>query len=396
MEKGSKYPLLASIPRSYANLIAYLVGLGVIANAFDAVIPGARYATYSVPPLVVLAWLAYRTQFEIPLQSRYLVSAGLLLSSVLASSMVGGTPLPIVTFLILPMFAGAFIVRVERQQMIVILVAIGLGQIAHLQKNGFGGTIFDLIHSQGLSESQMSFPLALTTVALFAAGQKRAGIASLLQMVVAFKRVTLVSVAVAWLGSVVRISPRLIRILDRSPSARYAAAATIFAACAWVSFQLNDIAEAIRLQFPDLFRSAEDLLLGRFSFSNTLESYFDTHATWLNFALGFGPQSMTQTIGAIYYPGIDRFLLHNDYMFVNFEFGFAGQLLFLAAFLIAFASSRQALLLCLTQAVLLMTDNTLIYSFHILVLIACENYLWWCARAVDPEARNATVAPLVK
>src|SRR5205085_2247717 len=108
--------------------------------------------------------------------------------------------------------------------------------------------------------------------------------------------------------------------LDRSAFSRYAVAAAAFGACALVSFQLNDIAEALHREFPSVFRSAEDVLQGRYSFSTAMESYIDTHATPVTTLFGFGPQSMRTIVGDEYF-GTDKFLVHNDYLYVNFEFG---------------------------------------------------------------------------
>lgn len=386
-----------NVPASYNNTITIVLCAGILSNAMDVHFSGLRYLTYLVPFIVFFIWAMYGTQLRVPFRRRYFISATMIALAPVISLLSGNKadPVPFIALTAAPMFAGSFVWGTTRKNIYWLLITLCLSVAIVAGSNGFGTQFIDFVSSSGIAESQMSFPLVLTTVALFAMGGRRrvSSWASALAMLVSFKRISVLAALVVIAAQSLFSRKWLATALDRSAGWRVMVAWLTFVILGTLSVEISSIAVFVQRQFPDLFSSPESLLLGRYEFTRVAHTLMEGRRPDLTPWIGFGAGSVRSMLGDQYFPRIHNFLLHNDYLFVRFEFGYLGFILIFGAFAYVLAGSRYSLLLAVAQAVLFMTDNTLIYSFHIYALLLCESYLVGRAAAIELHRKPIVILP---
>lgn len=125
---------------------------------------------------------------------------------------------------------------------------------------------------------------------------------------------------------------------------------------------------AIALWFLDAFHiggSIDAYMLGRYTYNATLGHVIDSQS-WLQQLLGNGPGAAERALSSEL--GGKPVQPHNDFLRVRVDYGWIGLVALLAATAALFDRGALGAKLFLFQLILFLTDNTLIYVFHFVVL----------------------------
>jgi hypothetical protein len=222
-----------------------------------------------------------------------------------------------------------------------------------------GGFSLQFLRSASLSQSYDSnegLLGAIYVIYFFAIGARRDTILALIMTFLGGKRIGLAAmlagVLVIWF---LLKSPALNR-----PKARFFLLLLAFAAINAVSVYLVWIAETA-------FRAAhitvpiEEFFAGRYMISNAIYDEMSARSILTSlFGSGAGSaDTVTLEITAGRTP-----LTHNDWLKIMFDYGVIGSVVFTVGFAAIFSTSALAMGLGLATAVLMMTDNVLIYLFY--------------------------------
>jgi hypothetical protein len=239
----------------------------------------------------------------------------------------------------------------------VALVAMGLSACLAIEaaRDGFHLSI-NLLTSEGLVESGLAFPLGI--IVLYYLHEKR-WLAAAIVFVLFFaasKRIALIGALAALV-----FDPTL-RTLGLGRHARWIAAALV-AASSIVGLFTMQIFEwgADFIQRDGI--SASEVSLGRFDFARVLWEAINEGSLG-DLLFGFGPGAADATVvaaGFVENP-------HNDWLKVFFDYGIAGFVAMQVAFFCLFSKSAFRRLIYIYTAILMITDNTLIYMFHQVII----------------------------
>ncbi len=218
----------------------------------------------------------------------------------------------------------------------------------------------DFIASKGILES--SYGLTIGAIAVYFIHKRdwRWGLIALVFTFISFKRVAFGGIVLAGL------IPVLLRA-DHFLSERRTRFACVLAFAVLVIVGLNMVflfEYGVRTLFGDV--SVDRYALGRYAMAKILLAYQEMQnvSFWM---FGGGPGS-AQALVAEYYESLEQ--PHNDFMKINFEYGFLGQLLIYVMLYLTIARTKIGSYLFLYQGIMFLTDNTFIYAFHNIAILA--------------------------
>lgn len=367
---------------SFADLAIVLICLSILGQGLGPYLPALRYVQYAVPMAVALLWLTVGKGKWYPHSGRYMLATLMLLVSIgLSSVMSDIRDMRILMFLVFPISMGIFLKEVSYRHITWIWSTTVISAIIFSADNYTTTSLsFDIIYSGSIAEGQLSFVIAIFVITMFALKERRKLALAMILFLLMLKRIALGALLLSFAAWIVT-SPELIRqALARSSALAVTLACSIFLVFGYLAFNLNTIAYEVFLQFRELFDTVERITLGRYKFAEAMTAYMDSSGSTISALFGFGPGSSRVIIGEPYFYMSD-FNALNDYLLVRFEYGWAGLFLFFLAYAVAIGQSRWGVILCAFQALVFMTDNTLIYAFHTQVVVACSLHLMARERA---------------
>ena len=332
-----------------------------LAGAADAAGGGqARYILYALP-LICIALQCLLQRFVVPLDlSRaqafglYAVAAGTaVLTSRESNPFVVRDVLIIGTYLM--MFAVSWTASV-RDVFIVTLACFACMAIEAIQE-GLHFSV-DVLTSDGILESVMAFPLGV--IVLYAIGTRRLGFALLtaLFFFAAYKRIALVAVvavlAFEW----------VLAILGLARYRRIIAVMLVITLSLTSLFSLQLFEYAAKMIGGENV-SANSISLGRFEFSVAIWRQIDA-ASVVKLLFGHGPGATDAIVQAAI---DDASNPHNDWLKIFVDYGLFGFVLFHLIIIRLFSDGFLSVWLYIYTAIVMMTDNTLIYTFHYAIVL---------------------------
>jgi O-Antigen ligase len=231
------------------------------------------------------------------------------------------------------------------------LYALTAGMLVEAFTEGLGEDI-NLFGSQGILESTLAFPLGVVLLYYVHFRQWGRALLAAIVLFLAFKRITFVGVVLA-VGFDLVISGWW-----RRRAARLAALAAVFALSVLALFSAQ-LFESMTAALNVQNTSANSISLGRYELAVQLWDALTARplSMWL---FGSGPgaaDAFVSSISAINNP-------HNDWLKILFDYGGIGFLAFHAILYRIFFEHRLGLMLYIYSAVVMMTDNILIYMFY--------------------------------
>lgn len=227
----------------------------------------------------------------------------------------------------------------------------------------------NILGSAGILESPLAFPLGI--VFLYYAGTRQWGraIIAFALFFLAFKRI-----AIAGALAVLAIEYALM-LVGRRHIGRLLAAIVVIASSVLALFLL-DIFDYVALLLNNEQISANNISLGRFEFASVL--WRDFHeGGWTHQLLGFGPGAASAYL--------DRAIAdtnpHNDWLKILFDYGVVGFVAFHVVLYLIHPRTPHGDRLYIYLAIIMCTDNVLIYVFYFV-------YLFLILRIVDPGGRT--------
>ena len=231
------------------------------------------------------------------------------------------------------------------------LAALAIGLIVEATTEGVAEEV-NLFGSNGILESTLAFPLGVIALYYLHFGRWGRALAAGVLLFLAFKRITFVAVVLAVGFDIV------IARYARLATARAVALLGVltFSVAALFSTQLFELVSNM-LQLERT--SADSISLGRYNIATMLwqELLAGSPIRWM---LGSGPGAADALVTA-------HFQLvnpHNDWLKILFDYGVVG---FIAMHVVLYrilAEHRLSLMLYIYGAVVMMTDNILIYMFY--------------------------------
>lgn len=314
----------------------------------------AKYVIYGTPALIFLTFV-YLSRGVLTLDRRALLALTLYLGLAVASTLNAGyrdffttrDVLIIAGYLMLMVLAIRPGIAVVDGALAIITLGLGI----EAANNGIS-THVDFLRSGGILESSLAFPAGLVFM-LYVLNRRwgRAALAAII-LFITFKRIAFVGVF-AGLAMMAAFAA-----LGRTNIPRFAALAGVILASLLALFMQDIFSLAADiLNMEDM--SADSVSLGRAKFAQALWNELANAGAGQRL-LGFGP-------GAA-----DRFLLvmghgdnpHNDWLKILFDYGLVGFVVMHGVLYLIFSSSRWGRIFYVYTAILMITDNVLIYMFY--------------------------------
>ena len=304
-----------------------LVVVHLVLNRFRPHLDGAGLTALAIYSLVVVATLAVNPSLGFYAQRDLLIIVG---------------------------YIVIFSLYVEAPAITADIVLAGLiaGLLVEAGQQGVS-TVIDFSGSRGVLESIFAFPLGV--VLIYHLNERRWGRALITAIffVIAFKRIAMVGVVAAVALDF------LARRLSQAARRRLFVAAVVLA-CVTALFSTRIFGELGSLAGGV---NSNAVSLGRYSFAEALWAHWSQGgmAHWL---FGFGPGSADAWLA-------HKDILanpHNDWLKILFDYGAFGLVLLHGVLAVLFPATRLGNKLYLYAAILMITDNTLIYLFYFAVV----------------------------
>jgi hypothetical protein len=313
-----------------------------------------RYILFAVPLPVAVAWIL-SARGDPLLSRRGLFAVGLFGTLAAASTMVNGTtPFTGRDLLVIGVYLSlfCFILQSERWHAGLGMAGLAAGLFLEGLLNGATPQL-SLVDSTGVIESSLALPLGLFVLYYYRAGDvSKAVIASVL-LFLAFKRITFLAVAVA-----IALDLFYTRILGRHSISRVMCIAVMMLVTL-VALNLQTVFVGAQEIFNDGDLSANRLTLGRYDIGAILwEKWRVAGPLQVLFGSGVGATDAALAQAA------QGSLAHNDWLKILIDYGIIGIAGFWAILIAVFKNGRLSNLFLIYTAVLMMTDNPLIYIFY--------------------------------
>lgn len=236
-----------------------------------------------------------------------------------------------------------------------------------------GGFSFQLLRSASLYESFDSnegLIGAIYVIYFFAIRARLETVLALIMCLLGGKRIGLA----AMLAGILLIWLLIRMPVWNRPRARFLLMALMFATLNVVSVNLVWIVE-VAFKAMHITVPIEEFMVGRYKISSAIHQVMSDRSLLMTlFGSGAGSaDTMTIQVTAGGVP-----LTHNDWLKIIVDYGLAGSVLFTLGLAAIFSTSALAAGLGIATAVLMMTDNVMIYLFYqIPVAMMIAYALWW-------------------
>ncbi|MDX2307187.1 MAG: hypothetical protein NW216_03005 [Hyphomicrobium sp.] len=229
------------------------------------------------------------------------------------------------------------------------------------------GTGTGLVDAYGNHEG-----LVAPLFALFfhAVGAQLYALAAVAISVIGGKRIGLLALVA---GLLVLYTLRRVRRLDRARS-RIVLLLVALSAINAASVNMLQIAETFHrtlgLKVP-----IEEIMLGRHNLAREINRSLEVKPLLVQ-VFGSGPGAAESLAGDRLKNGA-AYLPHNDWLKIRYDYGVAGSILVIIGMTLVFSTSAVAVALGITSAIVMMTDNVIIYVFFQLPIAVMLAYLRW-------------------
>lgn len=319
-----------------------------------------KYVLYLLP-FFCIAFQALLRNLVVPFHPPGAQAVGLYALTAGAAILVGGSGNPFLVrdVLIIGTYLMMFSVAwsaTHREVMIVAATCFACMAIEALQE-GISFNV-DILASDGILESVMAFPLGVIVLYAFRTRRLVFGLAMALLFFAAYKRIAIVSVVAVLAFEWAVVTFGLARW-------RRALAILLVIALSLVSLFSMQLFEIGAQLVGGEGVSANSLSLGRFEFTVAIWREVEA-APMAKLLFGHGPGSADAIVQA----ADDRASNpHNDWLKIFVDYGAFGFVLFHLILLRMFSGSPFGILVYLYTAVVMTTDNVLIYTFHNVIVL---------------------------
>jgi hypothetical protein len=309
-----------------------------------------RYIVYGLPLTAALVWLMFsggRPLVAVP--AVFAFGAYALVASI-SLYFNGPTEDSLRDVIIIASYISLFCFHARSPRIVADLTLFTLtaGLMVEGLIKGISLTV-NFLDSEGILESGLAFPLGL--VFLYYYNEKKWGrtLISLFLLFVAFKRIALLAVLL------VIASNALLRMIGRPGIGRSLAFVTaICLSVLALSLQPIFTFMADYLHIDDF--SPSRLSLGRFDIAGILWQIHGSAAP-VQMLFGFGPGAADTFLGGVQPP-------HNDWLKILFDYGYVGFVGFHFILFLLFGKKPLGIQFYVYTAVLMMSDNVLIYLYY--------------------------------
>lgn len=315
----------------------------------------AKYALYALPFAIPAVYLVVE-RGKLGLYRSGLFALMLYLGFALGSLLYNG-PTGFFTYRDLLIIGGnllLFTIYVRPPPLVadMAMVTLGAGLLIEAIRNGVGLNI-NFFSGDGIVESVLAFPLGVVFLYYFHERKWVRTFIALFLLFAAFKRIALFA---AFIAVFIDIGFRLLggRGIDK-----YAAAAFVLV-CSLVALLSDQLFSLFIDVFAPQGLDANDISVGRFQLATLLWDHVANHGS-SHTVFGFGPGAADDLIDRKGHIATNP---HNDWLKLFFDYGIVG---FAGAHVVLFilhARNTLGLMIYIYSAVLMMTDNTLIYTFY--------------------------------
>jgi hypothetical protein len=338
---------------SVATTLAFLLAWTVGADS------NVRYVLYGLPVALILLHVAHR-QLQIELEPRalyaFLIYAAMVGASVLHSGSLGDLALRDMLIIGSYLLLFAFRYRAPPATIDVALAGLFICMLAEHRSEGIHLTV-NLLGSTGIMESSFAFPIGLILLYYVQARRWRAAAITAILLFMAFKRIAL-------LGAVAAITfDRGLALVGMAAAGRVLAPAIVLLCSLGSLFSVQIFAMLATLTGGENV-SANSISLGRFEFAEALWRALGKASPGTHL-FGFGPGAAETYVHAAL--GLSN--PHNDWLKLFFDYGFFGFVGFSIILFIVFPKNAFGRMLYIYTGVLFISDNTLIYTFHQVILV---------------------------
>jgi len=327
-----------------------------------------RYLTYAAPLLLVASFLL---QERASTSNRSAVAFFLAYMVLGLVSCLAGTfdgEFVARNFIIIALIIASFIPSIEVSlahirfiflcSLVYLLLAYGLAERGDLRllvmlQNGAGSAAGDMGYDNNEGGGLVC---PLYAVFLYATGAKRYFVLALIMSVVGGKRVAVLAILVG-------ISAALLLRNIRALNQRHTCFLALLAALAIINIvatHLTSISENV-YQSLDTSVSIDEVMLGRYAIAAEMDRMTNTRP-FVESLFGSGPGSgdglaSVVSSGVLTQP-------HNDWMRILYDYGIAGSLVMTTFMALLFSTSGTGAVIAIVTAVMMCTDNVLIYLYY--------------------------------
>ena len=334
-----------------------------------------KYILYSLPVTIFLSHLMFRGSHIVIMRDGIVMMLSWLTIALTALAMAGGFDVfTLRDVLIISGCLSFFLFRHNAPAFVPPLALFILFVSMLIEFSGKSIPLnFDILSSTGLAETSLAFPIGLVVLYFYHERRWFLFLLSFALFFAAFKRVALAAVIV------IMIIDIAMRLLGRRTIPK-ALAVTIVIACSIASLYTLELFEFAVSMIGDYEISQGSLSMGRSELARNLWHEMD-HGRLLHRVFGHGPGAADVIL--IHTDGGPN--PHNDWLKIFFDYGIAG---FVAMHLILFLMHNRsgvAPMLYIYTAVVMMTDNVLLYMFHFIFV--------YLVVATAPETAAVPTAP---
>jgi hypothetical protein len=341
----------------------YLVGYA--GYSFGDTLASLRYLVYTVPPLLVVSLMLQRAPMSNKPAVAFLLAYVGLASVSYLTGMRGGEffvrnftiiALIIVAFIPVIQVSAAHIRFVFICSVIFLFLAYwlaGSGSIRLWQMlQNYTGSAFDT----GFDDNQGGLVGPVYAVFLHATGAKLQFLLAVGMSLLGGKRVGVVAILV---GLVAAALFRNIRAFEQRRN-RFVALLGALGVINVVASNLTSISEYVH-QSLDIGVSIEEVMLGRFEIGSEMNHAMNTRP-FVESLFGSGAGS-ADALASIISDGVLS-EPHNDWLKILYDYGIVGSLIITFFMALVFSTSATAAVIAIASAIVMSTDNVLIYLFY--------------------------------
>jgi hypothetical protein len=356
-----------------------------------------RYITYAVPLANIFIWVLLSPR-QLRFDNRFMIAIGLYTALLVITAFLTNEDFDQLTWVnamrpvfYLMMFVPFMLFNLTSLKMLVALFAGTMILQSITGTTTTAGTI-DFEKSQGLLESGLAFPLGAILIFCLRYKRKWTTIIVLFLFLAAFKRVSMVAVALI-MGMMI-FNLIVARFTGIKESWLAIGTAALFMA---MVVMLNLYYIEFFTLMADLMgieKSITDLTMGRLSEFYILGMQAGDQSL-MNILFGGGPGYATRNLieVVITYP----LQIHNSYLLYYYDFGVIGFGLFMAAMFAVYSRNALGMYLFAYNCFIMVTDNSYTQHYHqfaCFVLIAVAEYLEReKAEKANPQKTDSADAP---
>jgi hypothetical protein len=370
----------------------YLVGYA--GYSFGETLGTLRYLVYAVPPILVASFMLQRTSASNK-PAVVLFVAYLSLGCLSYLSGVKNTDFFLSNFLIIALIIVSFVptINVSAQQIrVVFLCSLAYMVLAYLLTEHGGIRLFQILErgtgsglGTGYDNHQGGLLGPIYAVFLYAIGDKLQFLLALVMSVLGGKRVGVIAILVG-LGALFLFN-RVTALHEKRH--RFI---VLLAALAAVNIAASNMIAISEYAYRSLGISVhiEEVMLGRHAIGTEMARVMDGRS-FVESLVGFGPGS-ADALANIVSDGVLT-QPHNDWLKILYDYGILGSIAVTVFIAIVFSTSTTGAVIAITSAIIMTTDNVVIYLYYQfpIILMVAYSALWESRVSKTVNAREVNL-----